>query len=94
MSTIQKSISTKATASEMKLYINSNLLSRKELTALFDSAVWIGDTLNVKSKIGSGTVALYDNRVEISIDLTFFGRMAAKQIDAGLDAGFKQLTGH
>lgn len=92
MATIQKSITTKATASEMKLYINQKLLNRKELTALFDSATWVGNTLNVKSKLGTGTVVLLDKLVDISIELSFFGKMAAKQIESGFDAGLKQLS--
>jgi|JI9StandDraft_1071089.scaffolds.fasta_scaffold1255181_1 hypothetical protein len=92
-STIRKNISTKATAEEMKLYINQNILSRKELTALFDSAVWVGNTLNVQSKLGSGTVVLQDNLVEITINLSFFGKLTKKQLESGIDIGFKQLSG-
>ncbi len=93
MSEIKKTIRTDHSATEMKLYIDQNILSRKELTALFDSAIWAGNTLNVASKLGSGTVVLHDNLVEITINLTFFGRFAKKQIESGLDVSFKQLEG-
>jgi len=91
MAEITKTIHTKYTAAEMKLYVNQHILSRKELTALLNSAVWVGNTLNVKSKLGSGTVVLSDNLVEISITLSFFGKLAQKQLESEFDAGFKQL---
>ncbi len=93
MATIKKNFTTDATASEMKLYINQKILTRSELKALFESAVWVGYTLNIESKLGSGTVVLQDNLVEVVINLSFFGKIAAKQIESGIDIGFKQLQG-
>jgi len=91
MAVIQKTINTKATAAEMKTYINQHLLTRKDLSALLNSALWVGNTLNVDSKLGDGTIVLQDFKLEITINLSFFGKIAKKQLESSFDDGFKQL---
>jgi hypothetical protein len=90
-SIIRKSFQTQYTAIEMKGYIEANILSRSELSALLDSTVWNGLTLNITSKIGNGTITLSDYRIDVEIELSFFGSMARKQIEATLDNNFKSL---
>lgn len=91
MAVIHKIINTKATAAEMKIYINQNLLTRKDLSALLNSAMWVGNTLNMDSKLGDGTIILRDYQLELNINLSFFGKIAKKQLESSFDDGLKQL---
>jgi hypothetical protein len=92
MATIRKSIETDASATEMKSYINLKVLSRSELQALFDNAVWHGDTLHISSKLGNGTIALFDKRADITIELSLFGSVAKKTLENVLDKELQQLS--
>lgn len=91
MSVIQRTIHTKATAAEMKTYINQHLLTRKDLSVLLNSSIWVGNTLNVDSKLGDGTIVLKDYQIDVTLNLSFFGNVAKKQLESGLDDVFKQL---
>lgn len=91
MATIRKTVETEATAEEMKTYINLKILSRTELQALFDSAFWHGDTLHISSKLGNGTIALFDNRADITIELSLFGGVAKKTLETVLETELKKL---
>lgn len=91
MSVIHKTFNTKMTAGEMKDYINQNLLTRKDVSALLNTTLWVGNTLNVNSKLGDGTIVLSDNKLEITFNLSFFGKMARKRIEDNFDEIFKQL---
>jgi len=91
MATIRKSVETDATAAEMKSYINLKVLSRSELQALFDSAVWHGDTLHISSKLGNGTIELFDQKADITIELSLFGSVAKKTLEQTLEKELRQL---
>lgn len=93
MATIRKSFESDSTADEMKTIINAKILSRKEVTALFDKAEWNGHTLNVSSKIGSGVIEVHDNRIDVVIELTLFGSAAKKTIETTLEKQFSFLPG-
>ena len=73
----------------MKSFISSKLLPRPELSALLDSSEWRGDTLLIDSKLGKGTFSLFDYRIDVFIELNFFGSAAQKVIEATLDKEIK-----
>lgn len=92
MSAIKKSFQTKYTAPEMKNYISSNLLPNPALSSLLEKADWNDNTLHITSKLGSGNIFLSDYRVDIDIELSIFGSLTRKGIEAALDKEFKQLN--
>lgn len=92
MSVIRKTIATKATADEMKNYVSTKVLPNPALSTMLESATWNGYVLSVNSKLGNGTFTLSDNKVEIYLELSFFGSIAKKQIEDALDGEFKQLN--
>lgn len=91
MSRITKSIRTNYTASEMKNYVSTEVLPNKALSSLLSSAIWVGDTLKLESKFGRGTIELFDNLVNINIELSFMGSLARRTIEGTLDTEFKRL---
>lgn len=92
MSTINKKFQTKASAMEMRHFIDTKVLVNPALKPMVDSANWNGNTLYLSSKLGKGTIFLQDNLVEVNIELNFFGSMAKNTIEATLDKEFKQLN--
>lgn len=91
MSVINKKFQTKATAGEMRHFIDTKVLINPALKPMLDSANWTGNTLFLTSKLGKGTIQLQDNLVEIHIDLNFLGSMAKNTLESTLDSEFKQL---
>jgi hypothetical protein len=91
MARIQRSFATKGSKQEMKEYISTKLLPRPELKTLLDKVEWHGDTLKIDSKLGDGTLTVFDQRIEVDMQLSFFGSMAQKKIESALDENFKQL---
>ncbi len=91
MSTINKKFETKATAVEMKHYIDTNILTNSVIRSFMEQARWEGNTLFASSKLGKGTIKLSDYLVEIDIELSLFGSFAKKSLEATLDKEFKQL---
>ncbi|HRP01857.1 MAG TPA: hypothetical protein PLE30_04325 [Candidatus Kapabacteria bacterium] len=91
MSTINKKFETKATATEMKHYIDTTVLTNSVIKSVLEQASWSGNTLYASSKLGKGTIKLSDNLVEIDIELTLFGSFAKKSLEATLDKEFKRL---
>lgn len=91
MSNIHKKFETKKNALEMKQYIDETFLARKDIKALIDTAVWVGYTLHVTSKFGSGTLDARDNLVEVNIELSLFGRTAKKMLESTIEKNFKEL---
>ena len=91
MSTISKKFETKASADEMKLYINTNVLTNSLVKSVLDNASWQGNTLYATSKFGKGWIKVFDNLIEVEIQLNLFGNFAKKSLEATLDKEFKQL---
>lgn len=91
MATIHKKFSTEKNALEIKEYINDTFLSRKDVKALIDTAVWVGFTLHVTSKFGKGTLDARDNLAEVNIELSLFGSAAKKAIETTIEKNFKEL---
>ncbi len=92
MSTINKKFKVKASITEMRHFIDTKLLPNPALGTLIDNAKWTGNTLFIQSKLGKGTIELFENLVEVNIDLNFLGNMARNTIEATLDKEFKQLN--
>jgi hypothetical protein len=92
MSAIKKSFNTKYSAVEMKNYISTNLLPNPALSSLLEHTNWEDNNLFIKSKLGSGYIMLFDNRVDIDIQLSIFGSLTKKGLEAALDKEFKQLN--
>jgi len=91
MSTINKRFETKATAVEMKHYIDTNILTNTLIRSVLEQASWTGNTLYASSKLGKGTIKISDYLVEVDIELSLFGSFAKKSLEATLDKEFKQL---
>lgn len=91
MSRINKTIKTNYTAQEMKSYASTHILPNKMLSSLLDSAIWDGDILHVKSKLGRGTIELMDNLVIFDIELSIAGSLAKNTLESSLEKEFKRL---
>lgn len=91
MSKLHKKIQTKATAAEMKIFMNTKVLSNSTIHSLIDSHSWNENSLFLSSKFGKGFINLKDYEVEIDIELNMFGSMARNTLEATLDDQFKQL---
>ena len=92
MSSINKKFQTKANVVEMRHFIDTKVLTNPALKPMLDTANWQGNTLYLTSKLGKGTITLYDNLVEVNIELSFLGSMAKSTLEATLDKEFKQLN--
>ena len=92
MAKIQKSFPTKYTKQEAKLKISENILTNPGVSALICNYVWEEYTLKVKSKLGSGTINVFDYKVDIDILLTIFGGATQQLLESTLDKEFKQLN--
>jgi hypothetical protein len=92
MSQLKKRFETKASAMEMKHYINTKLLPNPVLKPFLDTAKWNENILYITSKLGTGTITLLDNIIEVNIELTFFGSMAKNTLESTLDSEFKKLN--
>lgn len=91
MSRLQKTIKTKATAIEMKSFVNTKVLTNSTILSLLESHTWNGDSLFLTSKFGKGTIDLVDYQITIDIELNMFGSMAKNTLESALDDQFKQL---
>jgi hypothetical protein len=92
MSTINKKFKTKASANEMRHFIDTKLLMNPALKPMVDNAVWKGDSLYISSKLGKGNITIFDNLVEVNIELNFLGSLARNTIESTLDKEMKQLN--
>lgn len=92
MSVINKKFHTKASAGEMRHFIDTKVLVNPALKPMLDTVNWQGNTLHLTSKLGKGFIALQDNLVEVNIELNFIGNMAKNTIESTLDKEFKQLN--
>lgn len=91
MARLYKQFSTNYSASEMKNFISTKLLPNPALSAFLESTLWDGNTLIIKSKLGSGTIKLEDKLITVDFEFNIFGSVAKKAIEATLDKEFKQL---
>ncbi len=91
MSKITKKFETKASATEMRHYIDTKILTNSVIHSVLETASWQGNVLYASSKLGKGTITLSDNLVEIDIELSFFGGFAKKALEETLDKEFRQL---
>ena len=92
MSQLKKRFETKASAMEMKHYIDTKLLPNPVFKPFVEKVEWHGYVLYVSSKLGKGTFTLQDNIVDVDIELTFFGSMAKNTLESTLDSEFKKLN--
>lgn len=92
MASLHKKFKTKASITEMRHFIDTKLLLNPALKPMIDTAQWNGDSLFITSKMGKGTITLFENLVEVNFDLNFIGSMAKNSIEAALDKEFKQLN--
>lgn len=89
--TIHKEVATEYTAAEIKAYLDDKVLPRPEIRALFSSAVWHGNILEVKSPLGQGTLDVRDRLVVIHIELSILGGAAKGKIESKLDEMVKGI---
>ena len=91
MANIKQTIETSKTAMEMRLLIDSKVLTRPELSMLVSTHEWKGNVLHASGKLGHGTITLRDNFVDIDIELSFFGSAAKGAIEQTLSEQIKRL---
>lgn len=91
MSVIHKRIKTKYSIDEMKKIIDNKILTNSAIKPMVNDYYWIEDTLKISAKIGNGTIKLFPQLAEITIELNVFGKMAGKTLENTLDKEFKQL---
>jgi hypothetical protein len=91
MANIKQTIETSKTAMEMRLLIDSKVLTRPELSMLVSTHEWKGNVLHASGKLGRGTITLRDNFVDIDIELSFFGSAAKGAIEQTLSDQIKRL---
>ncbi len=92
MSTINKKFKTKASATEMRHFIDTKILMNPALKPMIENVNWNGDTLNFSSKLGKGYITIFDNLLEINIELNFLGSLARNTIESTIDNEMKQLN--
>jgi Putative polyhydroxyalkanoic acid system protein (PHA_gran_rgn) len=91
MARIKQTFDTGKSVAEMRLFIDTRVLTRPELSLLLDSHRWEGATLYASGKLGSGTMTLEHGKVHVDIELTLFGAAAQGTIEAQLAKQFKRL---
>ena len=91
MSIIHKRIETKYDVEEMRDIINNKILSNTAVKPLIIDSHWEDNTLKINAKIGTGSIKLFPQLAEITIELNMFGKMAGKTLENTLDKEFKKL---
>jgi hypothetical protein len=92
MASIHKTFQTNSSAEQMREFVTTSVLTRKEVAIFFGDATWEGNTLKINSTLGEGTMSFRDNEVEINVELSFFGGAAKSTIEDELEKQFKKLT--
>ena len=92
MSQLKRQIKTKKNKTEAKMFVNKTLLELPMLKSLIDNVEWEEDKLFFKSKLGNGFFIFHDNLIEFEIQLSFMGKLAAKQLENAIDEEFLKLN--
>ncbi len=92
MARLKREFETKSSAEDMRAFIDEKILDRKELKPFFSLTTWQGDSLYFESRFCSGSIALRDQRIEIDLELTLFGRLFRKKLDSALERNFGLLA--
>lgn len=91
MARIQQTIQTSKSALEMRLLIDSKILTRPEVAMLITEHRWEGNVLHASGKMGRGTITIADQLVTVDIELSMFGSAAKGVIEQTLKEKFKML---
>lgn len=91
MARIQQTIQTSKSALEMRLLIDSKILTRPEVAMLITEHRWEGNVLHASGKMGRGTISVADQLVTVDIELSMFGSAAKGVIEETLTEKLKQL---
>ena len=92
MSQLKKRFETKASAIEMKRYIDTNFIPNPDFKPFVEKVEWLGNVLHVTSKYGKGTITIEDNLVDIDLNLSLLASMAKGKIESALDNEFKKFN--
>lgn len=92
MSLINKRINTKYSVEEMQDIINTKILPNSAVKTIINDYYWVDNVLKINAKVGAGTIKLFPNLAEITLELNFFGQMAGRTLEDTLDKEFKKLT--
>jgi len=91
MARIQQTIQTSKSALEMRLLIDSKILTRPEVAMLITEHRWEGNVLHASGKMGRGTITIADQLVTVDIELSMFGSAAKGVIEETLTEKLRQL---
>lgn len=92
MATIHQEIETNKSIIEMRIILESKVLSRPELAILLNEHHWVGNVLHAKGKMGHGTITLENKKVIVDIELSIFGSAAKGAIESTLADQIKRLS--
>ena len=91
MASIHQTIQTSKTALEMRLLIDTKVLTRPEFALLVSQHRWEGNVLHANGKMGRGTITLADQLVTVDIELSMFGSAAKGVIEQTMNEQIKRL---
>jgi hypothetical protein len=91
MARIQQTIQTSKSALEMRLLIDTKVLTRPEVAMLITEHRWEENVLHASGKMGSGTITVADQLVTVDIELSLFGSAAKGAIEQTLKEKIKML---
>ena len=91
MARIHQTIQTSKTALEMRLLLDTKVLTRTEFALLVTDHRWDGNVLHASGKMGRGTITIADNLVTVDIELSMFGSAAKGVIEQTLNEKIKAL---
>jgi putative polyhydroxyalkanoate system protein len=83
--TIQRSFSIPLPAAAMRQAFEDKALTRTDMKMFFGDVAWSGDTMNFKSGLGEGTIAFTENKIDVNIELTMFGKAMQGQVESAID---------
>ena len=91
MARIHQTIQTSKSALEMRLLLDTKVLTRPEFALLITDHHWDGNVLHASGKMGRGTITLADQLVTVDIELSMFGAAAKGAIEQTLNEQIKRL---
>jgi hypothetical protein len=84
MSAIRLSVETQRDAQSMIGFLNTEVLSRSDVSTLLAVHRWEGSVLHASGSLGSGTISVGDFIVEVDIVLSAMGSAARSIIERKL----------
>ncbi len=82
---IDRTFTIPAGADALKSFFEKQAQERMDLKMFFGEMAWEGNTMNFKSGLGEGSIALSDNEAKIHIELSMFGNAMSGQIEGALE---------